>query len=125
MDKKVAANLWRINAASDKLTTSLQRIPEHLQKKLLLVSKSISDKIDDLEKYSDISVGNTIARLESASPLKALARGYAKVLGAKKDVTSVTELKKDDTVVICFSDGKAEAIIKNIKEHSHEPRRKP
>lgn len=124
MDKKVSASKWRITAAQSRMTASITRKCELPKAELLRLAKSVSDKMAALEKSNEAAIGNTVKRLESASPLKTLARGYAKVCGAQKDIKGVADLEKGDEVRIYFSDGSAEARITNIKEQRHDSRRK-
>ncbi len=125
MDKKIISSRWRIISESNSIANSLRQIVFWSQTKLFRLAKKITDRIDDIEKSDEQSVKNAITKLESASPLKTLSRGYAKIFGNNKDIKSVHELSKDDKIDIYFSDGKAEAQIKNIEGHNHEPRRKP
>ena len=125
MDKKIISSRWRIISESNSIANSLRQIVFWSQTKIFRLAKKITDRIDDIEKSDEQSVKNTITKLESASPLKTLSRGYAKIFGNNKDIKSVHELSKNDKIDIYFSDGKAEAQIKNIEGHNHEPRRKP
>ena len=54
------------------------------------------------------------ARLEGASPLKIMEKGYAAALKGGKAVRKVTELKKGDEIELVFADGKAAAEITKL-----------
>ncbi len=74
--------------------------------------KDIQSAITNKYKDSKNLLVNNIARLDSLSPLKTLARGYAIAQKDGKVVKTAKELNKDDNIEIKFVDGKKEAIIK-------------
>ena len=57
---------------------------------------------------NDNSLKNLITRLDSASPLKNMLRGYSAVTSGDRAVTSVKDVKQGDILSIRVSDGKIE-----------------
>ena len=56
-------------------------------------------------------LGEKIARLETLSPLKVMARGYSLVYSGDRLVRSSETLSEGDTVTLRFDSGGAEAQI--------------
>ncbi|AEM78666.1 exodeoxyribonuclease VII large subunit [Thermoanaerobacter wiegelii] len=57
-------------------------------------------------------------KLNSLSPLKVLTRGYTIVLDKQeKVISSVKDIKPYDEIKILFKDGKAKAIVQEVKEN--------
>lgn len=57
-------------------------------------------------------------KLNSLSPLKVLTRGYTIVLDKQeKVISSVRDIKPYDEIKILFKDGKAKAIVQEVKEN--------
>jgi exodeoxyribonuclease VII large subunit len=74
------------------------------------VQRVLADADGQLERY--------IATLEALNPLRVLSRGYSVVYRADKKsiVTSVSQVKKGDDIVITLSDGDVSAKISGEKE---------
>ncbi len=73
--------------------------------------KQIQNAINNKVKDSNTKMVELITKLDTLSPLKTLARGYC--LGQKdgKVVNSITQLNKDDELVIKFHDGDANVKV--------------
>lgn len=67
-----------------------------------------------MDKYKDSKNGlvNQMTKLDSLSPLKTLARGYAITQKEGKIVKSVQELNAGDTISVKLADGNIEAVVK-------------
>ncbi len=88
---------------------------ENIQNNYLKIDgyiKSMQSGITNRYKDSKSQFMNIISKLDSLSPLKTLARGYAITQKEGKIIKSVQELNKEDNIEITFIDGKKEAIIK-------------
>ena len=73
--------------------------------------KQVVDGMKDKFQSSQHSFLNILARMDSLSPLKTLARGYSIVHRNGNIVKSVKEVQKGDVVAIQMSDGKVKATI--------------
>lgn len=83
---------------------------DNLQNRLRISYKSVLDRYD-------LRFKTLISKLETASPLRTLSRGYAVLEKEGIRVKSVNELTKGDSVAITLTDGKALAeITKIVKE---------
>jgi exodeoxyribonuclease VII large subunit len=60
------------------------------------------------------------ARLDAASPLSTLKRGYAYVERAGKGVVSVTELSAGTEIALTFADGRANATVTGLETRKEE-----
>ena len=90
------------------IVTDRQVVLEKLALRLKSLYKSFVEGQDKRFK-------TTVSKLETASPLKTLSRGYAVVQKNGKRVNKVNDLISGDTVDIILSDGSVNAQIKNIK----------
>ena len=109
---KISAERLQLEALKSK--AGLKNVRYILDEQKMLLA-SLSDKCE--KAYADkvstarINLVNNIARLDSLSPLKVLARGYSVV---KKDNTAVTKSEQilpNDTVEIKFSEGSAKCTV--------------
>ncbi len=57
-----------------------------------------------------------VAKLESLSPLKVMARGYSVVSSGEKIIKSVKNLDEGQDITVSFPDGKATCQVTDIKE---------
>ncbi len=73
------------------------------------MEKSITSKIKDYK----LSMVEKIAKLDSLSPLKTLARGYSVIEKDKKIVKSVKDVQEGDSLNIRVSDGNISAKVSN------------
>ncbi len=76
--------------------------------------KSLQNSIQMKVKEEKTKFIKEIARLDSLSPLKTLARGYSIVSNAEsgKIIKSISDLNKNDNINIRLIDGEKQAIIK-------------
>lgn len=73
--------------------------------------KQIINSINANTNNCKANLGKTIAKLDTLSPLKTLARGYCLTEKDDKIISSVKELKAGDNINIILKDGKKEAQI--------------
>ena len=89
----------------------LQKINERyilIDMKVKKMQNLINSKVKD-DKTKMVEV---IAKLDTLSPLKTLARGYSLTTGIDgKIIKSVNNIKKDDELVIRFKDGKTNVKV--------------
>lgn len=71
-----------------------------------LIDSALDSKISSCEKYNEI--------LEICNPKHIMDRGYAKIEKNNKVISSTKKVNINDEINIIFSDGKLNAIIKNI-----------
>ena len=107
-------SLERLELESLKSKAGLKNIKFILDEQKMLLG-SLSDKCE--KAYSDKLSGertnlqNNIARLDSLSPLKVLARGYSLVKKDEKAVTKSEQILPNDTIDIQFSEGSAKCTV--------------
>ena len=109
---KISAERLQLEALKSK--AGLKNVRYILDEQKMLLA-SLSDKCE--KAYADkistarINLVNNIARLDSLSPLKVLARGYSVV---KKDDIAITKSEQilpNDTIDIQFSEGSAKCTV--------------
>ncbi len=97
----------------------LSRLADNIDTKRTLCDAAF-DKIYMLVKSktesSRFKLNFAAARLEGASPLKIMEKGYAAAFKDGKTVKKVAGLKKGDEIELVFADGKAAAEITEIKK---------
>ncbi len=87
----------------------LQNSEDRLENRFRDLKRAFEDRIYQKENQ----LRKAAAELEALSPLKTLARGYSIVENADKDViSSADEVSEGENVTILFSEGAAEAKIK-------------
>lgn len=87
----------------------LQNSEDRLENRFRDLKRAFEDRIYQKENQ----LRKAAAELEALSPLKTLARGYSIVENADKDViSSADEVSEGENVTILFSEGAAEAEIK-------------
>ena len=88
----------------------LQKINERyilIDMKVKQMQSSINNKIKD----NKTKMVELITKLDTLSPLKTLARGYCLTEKEGKIINSVTQLNKDDEVVLRFKDGNSNVRV--------------
>ncbi len=91
-------------------TMPLQRVNDErvrIDKNIKQIMNSINLKTNN----EKANLGKVIAKLDTLSPLKTLARGYCLTEKGKKIISSVNELETGDNINIVLKDGKKEAKI--------------
>ena len=74
--------------------------------------KKMQNLINSKVKDDKTKMVEVIAKLDTLSPLKTLARGYSLTTGIDgKIIKSVNNIKKDDELVIRFKDGKTNVKV--------------
>jgi exodeoxyribonuclease VII large subunit len=90
---------------------------EVLKQRVKNLKKSLTKEMLSIfnQKKNELLVLNE--KLDSLSPLKVLTRGYTIVLNKEGQViTSSRKVKTSEEVDILFSDGRATAVVKEVKE---------
>jgi exodeoxyribonuclease VII large subunit len=126
LQKRLEASMFHIHASKVALFKQInQRFVNPTQ---LIDSKKdklayFKEKIDQsyYHIYKDkLFVFNTLKEsLHLLSPLHVMDKGYGLLSKNQKIVSSITSLKKDDTLSITLKDGIVETVITNIKEKKH------
>ena len=96
--------------------------PEKVIAQKSLTADMLSDRILNITKskieLTAQKLNSAIMKIDALSPLKTLARGYGEIKKDGKKISSIKELKKDDKLSICLSDGKANCIVTELFERS-------
>lgn len=96
--------------------------PEKVIAQKSLTADMLSDRILNITKskieLTAQKLNSAIMKIDALSPLKTLARGYGEIKKDGKKISSICELKKDDKLSICLSDGKANCIVTELFERS-------
>lgn len=111
----VEKNIGRLNSLSAKLTA---QSPENRL-------KLMEEKLNNLQKRSksavlhnfercELMLSEKIARLDSLSPLKVMARGYSLVYNGEELVRNSADISAGQKVTLRFSEGSAEAEITKV-----------
>ncbi len=117
----VERNMSRLDTVTSRLTA---QSPENRL-------KLMEEKLNNLEKRSESAVQRNferynsklmekIARLDSLSPLKVMARGYSLIYNGDRLVRDSADIIKGQTVALRFSNGSAEAEITKINGEINE-----
>ncbi len=98
--------------------------PERIITQKSLTADMLSDRIMNIIKskieITGQKLNSVILKIDALSPLKTLARGYGEIKKDGKKISSINELKKDDELSICLSDGKANCKVTELFERSAE-----
>lgn len=89
---------------------------QHNQQALTQLQQAMIHAMDRRLLHESDRFKSMLSQLDSLSPLKVMARGYSYVTKEDKVVASTRQLKKDESVVLHFADGAAEAVIKKINK---------
>lgn len=107
--------------ASSRVLTSKEQLLDEYKMQLSLASDKLDTSIENILKSKEYALGLCVAKLEAISPLNTLSRGYAIVQSAEgKAVSSVTSIKKKDTVDVRLSDGNFKATVEEIIKNPEE-----
>ncbi len=74
---------------------------------------NLKDKMTDNYRRLENNFINSVARLDSLSPLKTLTRGFATVKSNEKTVKSVNDINEGELINVRFSDGEADCKVIN------------
>ncbi len=98
--------------------------PEKVIAQKSLTADMLSDRILNITKskieLTAQKLNSAIMKIDALSPLKTLARGYGEIKKDGKKISSIKELKKDDELSICLSDGSADCLVTELFERSAE-----
>lgn len=94
----------------------LHKQKTHLQGLSQILSNHVKDRWKS-EKHNLALLGQ---QLESNNPVEIMIKGYAKVETNKKNITSVTQLQLDDSLLITFVDGCVNATVQEIRENGND-----
>lgn len=115
MDKASERNSFRLRALSHRLSYGTERTTDIFRERLKSATLDISSAAMDAYDLRETKAYKIIDALECSSPLKTLARGFAKVSLNGRSIDSVQQFKKGDIVEILLYDGLASAKISEIK----------
>ncbi|MCL2591757.1 MAG: exodeoxyribonuclease VII large subunit [Defluviitaleaceae bacterium] len=76
-----------------------------------MLSARLNFAVDNLLQEKEMLLASLSVKLDSASPLKMLSKGYARIEKDKKAVVSAKYLKLGDNINIFYSDGKVGAKV--------------
>lgn len=96
---------------NSKVLTSPQNI---FSDREILLDRYLERLKNSFEKIIDkkvLAFEKNVAKLDSISPLKVMARGYAIVKSGNKEIAFANQLKTNDEIDITFQDGKLKAKI--------------
>lgn len=79
------------------------------------LTDSLSKNAKNVFDSADNRLTNLVTRLDSLSPLKVLARGYAAVTDKNGNVAKAKNLKTDDEIKVKLSDGQVLCQVKDIE----------
>lgn len=85
------------------------------KKGLLAIPKDRFSNIDILESYKD-EFYKKIEKLEANSPINILKKGYSITFKDDKKVTSISEVKNNDDVIIRLIDGSLKCKVDSVEE---------
>lgn len=85
------------------------------ENRVRLLMSSLESLVQRICRNAESRTEIAVAKLDSLSPLKILARGYFSVQAAGRSVTSVRKLKSGDLVTMTTGDGSAVAEIKSVE----------
>ena len=98
--------------------------PERIITQKSLTADMLSDRILNIIKskieITGQKLNSVMLKIDALSPLKTLARGYGEIKKDGKKISSINELKKDDELSICLSDGMANCKVTELFERSAE-----
>lgn len=93
---------------SSKKKLFINNLNHKIENNILLLEKNFKNKIkQNQDKFYYI-----ISQLNALSPLKTLERGYAIVYKDNKNITNISDIKKNDQIEVRLKDGSFKAIVK-------------
>ncbi len=120
--KNALTSCYQYNAARFRAATAspaLQKpIAFFLDCRLEQVDRAIEKAVKQLQtklSQQETDFATLAAKLDSLSPLKVMARGYAAVKKAEKPITSAYGLQKGDSMDLTFADGEVSAFVTDVK----------
>lgn len=111
----VEKNIGRLNSLSAKLTA---QSPENrlklMEEKLNNLQKRSKSAVLHIFERCELMLSEKIARLDSLSPLKVMARGYSLVYNGEELVRNSADISAGQKITLRFSEGSAEAEITKV-----------
>ena len=109
----------------DRLSSSVSLMrPESILEPHRITLKEYTDRLNNAgkSKLSDSrqELALLASTLDALSPLRILSRGYSFVSGESGQINSVRKLSSGSVVTIRFSDGEADAEVKDIRENAQD-----
>lgn len=93
---------------SSKKKLFINNLNHKIENNILLLEKNFKNKIkQNQDKFYYI-----ISQFNALSPLKTLERGYAIVYKDNKNITNISDIKKNDQIEVRLKDGSFKAIVK-------------
>ena len=115
LDKRLSAEKAKLDKyASSKALTSLDGFISDRRQLIDTLGGRMADKLDIIILKKKKEFETSAARLESSSPLKVLASGYAYVERDGSPQTSAATLKKGDNISITMKDGTVYAAVDEV-----------
>jgi exodeoxyribonuclease VII large subunit len=87
--------------------------------KLMLLKEKMDATYYHIYKDKTFAFQTLKESLNVLSPLRVMEKGYGLISKDESIITSISALKKDDTLSITLKDGVVETVITNIKEKTH------
>ena len=116
LDKRLSAEKAKLDKyASSKALTSLDGFISDRRQLIDTLGGRMADKLDIIILKKKKEFETSAARLESSSPLKVLASGYAYVERDGSPQTSAATLKKGDNISITMKDGTVYAAVDEVR----------
>ncbi|MGM9881230.1 MAG: exodeoxyribonuclease VII large subunit [Bacilli bacterium] len=107
----------KLDILIDNLNKSITKVFENYKVRLYTINNSyILNNPDALYKYSGQKLEHIISKLEVLNPLNTLNRGYAVIKKEGKVISSIKNIKQDDTVSISVKDGTITSKIIKVGE---------
>lgn len=97
--------------SAERLLDLLNARSQHIDR----LSDRIQTRVKAALNSHTAALEKSVIRLDTLSPLKTLARGYAVAHSDGRLVKSVTQLSENDSLTVDFSDGTAECRVTSVK----------
>lgn len=93
---------------------------QQMQQQERFLAKRLADNMQHYLKDKRNSFSKTVQQLDDYSPLKTLERGFVYTTDANgKTVSSVKQVKKQESLNLHFKDGQVEATVTKIEEENN------
>lgn len=121
MNKAINSKILIEEMSLDKLSDSgyLRKPADFIddcEKKISDLNKSLNIAVKSIYENKYNSAVVLLSKLDALSPLKILSRGYSVIKLNENVVSSVNQLKVNDIVEVCMSDGNAIATVTKITD---------
>ena len=107
----------KLDILIDNLDKAINKVLEGNKIRLYTCSNSyVLNNPDILYKYSSQKLSHIISKLEVLNPLNTLNRGYAIIKKDNKVLSSIKDIRKEDTIMISLKDGNISSKIIKVGE---------